>query len=65
MIISFPRNIEHPPSFLTTEGINPERTEFYKLLGLTIQSNMKYDLHIEEIVTKASKRIHMLRLLNR
>ena len=65
MIISFPRNIEHPPSFLTTEDINPERTEFYKLLGLTIQSNMKYDLHIEKIVTKASKRIHMLRLLNR
>ena len=26
---------------------------------------MKWDLHIEEIVTKGSKRIHILRVLNR
>ena len=65
MIISFRRNIEYPPSFLTAEGINLERIESYKLLGLTIQNNMKWDLHIEEIVTKASKRIHILRVLRR
>ena len=65
MIISFRHNIEQSPSFLTAEGINLERTESYKLLGLTIQNNMKWDLHIEEIVTKASKRIHILRVLNR
>ena len=64
-IISFRRNIEYPPSFLTAEGINLERIQSYKLLGLTIQNNMKWDLDIEEIVTKASKRIHILRVLKR
>ena len=65
MIISFRRNIEHPPSFLTAADINLERIKSYKLPGLTIQNNMKWDLHAEEIVTKASKRIHILRVLNR
>lgn len=49
----FRRNIEHPHSLLTAEGINLERNESYKLLGLAIQNNMKWDLHIEEIVAKA------------
>ena len=65
MIISFRRNIEHNPSFLTAEDINLEWIEFNKLLGLSIQNNMKWDLHIEEIVTKGPKKIRILQVLNR
>ena len=30
-----------------------------------MQNNLKWDLHVSEIVTKASKRIHILRVLKR
>ena len=36
-----------------------------KVLGITIQSNLKWDLHINEVVAKASKRLHILRVLKR
>ena len=35
----------------------------HKVLGLVIQSNLKWNNHIESIVTKASKRLHILRVL--
>ena len=34
-------------------------------MGVTIQSNLKWDLHINEVVAKASKRLHILRVLKR
>ena len=37
----------------------------HKVLGLVIQSNLKWNNHIESIVTKASKRLHILRVLRR
>ena len=58
MIVTFRRDIEHPPTSL-------ERVESYKLLGLTMQNNLKWDLHVSEIVTKASKRVHILGVLKR
>ena len=36
-----------------------------KVLGLVIQNNLKWNNHIESIVTKASKRLHILRILRR
>ena len=48
-----------------TDNSSLERVESYKLLGLTMQNNLKWDLHVSEIVTKASKRIHILRVLRR
>ena len=35
----------------------------HKVLGLVIQNNLKWNNHIESIVTKASKRLHILRVL--
>ena len=55
MIVSFRRDIEQPPHTLVVENISLERIESHKVLGLTIQNNLKWDLHISEIVTKASK----------
>jgi len=37
----------------------------YKVLGLVIQNNLKWNNHIESIVTKASKHLHILRVLRR
>ena len=37
----------------------------HKVLGVTIQSNLKWDLHINEVVAKVSKRLHILRVLKR
>ena len=37
----------------------------HKILGLTIQSDLKWGLHIDEIVGKASKRLHIIRVLRR
>ena len=65
MVISFRRDIELPSPTLVMENISLERTESHKVLGLMIQNNLKWDLHINEIVTKASKRIHILRVLKR
>ena len=53
MIVSFRRDIEQPPPTLVVENISLERIESHKVLGLTIQNNLKWDLHISEIVTKA------------
>ena len=36
-----------------------------KLLGLVIQSNLKWNEHIDLIISKASKRLHILRVLRR
>ena len=59
MIVTFRRDIEHPPTSLVVDNISLERVESYKLLGLTMQNNLKWDVHVNEIVAKASKRIHM------
>ena len=37
----------------------------HKILGLVIQNNLKWNNHIESIVAKASKRLHILRVLRR
>ena len=65
MIVTFRHDIAHPPTSLVVDNISLERVESYKLLGLTMQNNLKWDLHVSEIVTKASKRVHILRVLKR
>ena len=37
----------------------------HEVFGLVIQNNLKWNNHIESIVTKASKRLHILRVLRR
>ena len=37
----------------------------HKVLCLALQSNLKWNNHMESIVTKASKRLHLLRVLCR
>ena len=42
-----------------------ESVRSYKVLGLIIQSNLKWDEQILSTVTKASKRLYALRVLSR
>ena len=57
--------IEHFPPDLAVTGSALETVEAHKVLGVTIQSNLKWDSHVNEIVGKASKRLHILRVLKR
>ena len=50
---------------LLIDGHPVETVRSHKVLGLTIQNNLKWDEHIYEIVSKASKRLHILRVLRR
>ena len=50
---------------LFIDGHPIETVRSHKVLGLTIQNNLKWDEHIYEIVSKASKRLHILRVLRR
>jgi hypothetical protein len=47
------------------DEVNIERVKSARILGLTVQDNMKWKEHIHNIVKKASKRLYMLRLLKR
>ena len=61
LTVHFWRHIEYFPLALAVNG----NVEAYKVLGVTIQSNLKWDSHVNEIVGKASKRLHVLRVLKR
>jgi hypothetical protein len=50
---------------LTIDGHLVETVRSDKVLGLTIQNNLKWDEHIYETVSTASKRLHILRVLRR
>ena len=53
--------IEFP--YLKIKDHQLELVTSYKVLGLVIQNNLKWNNHIDSIVTKASKRLHILRVL--
>ena len=59
MTLRFRRVLDHLPSALAINTKALESVDAYKVLGVTIQSNLKWDLHINEVVAKASKRLHM------
>jgi len=64
MRISFHHDNSELPSLLIGEQVI-ETVQSYKVLGLTIQSNLKWNEHINSIVTKASKRLYIMRILRR
>ena len=52
-------NPETPP--LSTDEQQIETVQSHKVLGLTIQSNLKWNEHINSVVSKASKRLYIIR----
>ena len=65
MTLRFRRVVGHLPSALAIDTKALEPVDAHKVLGVTIQSNLKWDLHINEVVAKASKRLHILRVRKR
>ena len=51
----------HAPSSIRVGNEELERVEVFKLLGVHAQRDLKWNTHIDEIVTKASKRLYFLR----
>ena len=64
LIIDFSKDKRIFPSLQIADNyIN--RVESAGILGITLQSNMKWNVHVENIIKKASKRLYILRLLRR
>ena len=63
MLISFGTSPNVEP--LTINGSEIEQVSHSKLLGVIVQSNLKWDLHINYMNGKASTRLHYLRCLKR
>ena len=65
MIVRCCRHVEHFLPALSIDNKTLETVDHHKVLEVTLQYNLKRDLHINEIVGKASKRLHILRVLKR
>ena len=64
MCISFQHdNLDLSPLLIDEQIIESVRS--HKVLGLTIQSHLKWNEYINSIVTKASKRLYIIRILRR
>ena len=64
MQICFLKEIAEP----IRSRIDDQAFEFvtsHKVLGLLIQNNLKWNKHIDTIVTKASRRLHIISVLSR
>jgi hypothetical protein len=51
------------PSTRTVFSQPLEKVTRFKLLGLTLQNDLKWKAHVDTITSKASKRLHILRVL--
>ena len=65
LTVHFRRHIEHFPPALVVNGNALETAEGHKVRGVTIQSNLKCDSRVNEMVGMASNRLHILRVLKR
>ena len=61
LIIDFSKEPLQP---LTVNGNPIKLVESEKLLGVVVQNNLKWNLHVQNIVKKSSKHVYMLRLHN-
>jgi hypothetical protein len=64
MVFDFSRQRRSHPS-LILNGTEVEQVSEAKLLGVIVQSNLKWNAHIKMMVQKANKRLYLLRLCSR
>ena len=50
---------------ITMSGVEIHRTKSAKILGVTISDDLSWNIHVDNIVSKASKRVYMLYQLKR
>ena len=65
MVIKGQRRNENEPDPLRIDGRDLLRVSTFKLLGVFIQCNLKWNCHVEYICSKANSRLHFLRSLCR
>ena len=65
MTLRFRRVVDHLPSALAIDTKALESVDAHKVLGVTIQTNLKWGSPINEVTAKASKRLHIVRVLKR
>ena len=67
MIISFAKNgnFRNTIPNIKIDGIDVEKVEHGKLLGVTISHDLSWNKHVENSVKKAGKRLYMLYQLKR
>jgi hypothetical protein len=68
LLIDFTRNHQLNSSSLNNiniDGLVIQRTDSAKILGVTICSDLTWNIHVKNIVSKASKRVYMLYQLKR
>ena len=54
---------KQPPTQLTLDGATIDRVKTFKLLGVHVSDDLKWLHHIEKFCSKASSRLHFLKLL--
>ena len=59
-----PRSTKPAPLVISINNLPLESVKSYKVLGLTLSDTLKWNDNINEIVSKASKRLHILWVLN-
>ena len=64
MHISNLKNTPDIPNFIL-DGKQISVTEDMKLLGVTLQSNLSWDIQVNQMISKAAKRMYMLYVLRR
>ena len=64
LVINF-RRTANPPPVKTMDNQDIEQVSHSKLLGVTIQNDLKWTVHIDTTLVKASKRFHFLAALKR
>ena len=67
MIISFANNgnFRHTIPNVKIDGIDVEQVDHAKLLGVTISHDLYWNMHVENILKKAGKRLYMVYQLKR
>lgn len=61
MWISFKKSCPAPEP-VTIGGQTIERVKKFKLLGVSIQNDLKWNTHVSDIITRANKRIYYIRV---
>ena len=64
MSVCFLRNM-NPPTYFTLNDVQLNIVSHLKLLGVTIQDVLKWNLHVENIVSKASRKLYTLCILKK
>ena len=65
MYVNFMKNSFTAMRPISIGNQNVERVRTYKLLGVIISDDLKWNTHVEYVINKAAKRLYALRLLKR